>query len=338
MKLIKILIIFSFFSAIFPGYAKSPEEKMNKESKTVVLDNIKKFIREYYVSPQIYKDVEEILQVKRYRGVEYPSDFSRKVTQDLYQLTKDKHLSVTYSATIVSDKKMESITDFLKSLPIAKPYMNFGFNEVRRLNCNIGYFSFDFFGPTDVSAKKFDASMKFLQDTDALIIDLRKNIGGDPKTVSYFVSYFFDKTPVHLNNIFWRKNNKVEEFWTSSNWPISRYINKNIYILTSKQTFSAAEEFAYDMQVLNRAIIIGEKTAGGANPGHKFRINDHFSIYIPTGKSINPITKTNWEGDGVHPNVLVLENHALEAAYGLAVKAQHNNTQRCNGNFKLETT
>ena len=71
--------------------------------------------------------------------------------------------------------------------------MNFGFNEARRLNCNIGYLSFNFFGPIDISAKKFDASMEFLGDTGALIIDLRKNIGGDPKTVSYFASYFFDR-------------------------------------------------------------------------------------------------------------------------------------------------
>ena len=333
MKLIKILIIFLIVTVHFPVYAKYHEDKMNAESKAVVLDNINKLIKEYYISPEISEAIGKTLQYKKYHSVDYPSDFANKVTQDLYRLTNDKHLGIIYSKTVMPDKEMESITDYLKKLPIAQPNMNFGFNEARRLNCNIGYLSLNFFGPIDISAKKFDASMEFLRDTGALIIDLRKNIGGDPKTVSYFASYFFDKTPVHLNNILWRKNNKVEEFWTNSNWPIWRYTNKNIYILTSKQTFSAAEEFAYDMQALNRAIIVGEKTAGGANPGNNFRINEHFSIYIPTGKAINPITKTNWEGSGVHPYVLVLENNALKIAYGLAVKAKHNNTQKCDEKF-----
>jgi C-terminal processing protease CtpA/Prc len=333
MQRIKLLIILFIYIVSFPVYAKSHEEKMNTEDKTVVLDSVKKLIKKYYILPEVSQAINNSLHAEKYESIEYPNDFADKVTQDLYRLTKDKHFSVTYSATIIANKKMQSITDFLKNLPIASSNMNFGFNEVRRLNCNIGYLSFDFFGPTDISAKTFDASMEFLQHTEALIIDLRKNIGGDPRTVAYFASYFFHKTPVHLNNILWIKDNKVEEFWTSSSWPMWRYTNKNIYILTSKQTFSAAEEFAYDMQALNRAIVVGEKTAGGANPGHKFRVNDHFSIFIPTGKAVNPVTKTNWEEDGVHPNVLILENHALKAAYELAVKSKPNNIQKCDEKF-----
>jgi len=333
MQRIKLSIIFLIFIVNLSACAKLHEEKMNAEDKIVVLDSVKKIIKEHYIVPEISPAVEKSLQAKDYENIEYPSDFAGTVTQDLYRLTKDKHLSVTYSATVITNKKMQSITDFLKNLPIASSHMNFGFNDVRRLNCNIGYLSFDFFGPTDISAKTFDASMGFIQHTDALIIDLRKNIGGDPKTVAYFASYFFDKPRVHLNNILWRKNNKLEEFWTSSNWPIWRYTNRNIYILTSKQTFSAAEEFAYDMQALNRAIIIGEKTAGGANPGHNFPINDHFSIYIPTGKAINPITKKNWEGEGVHPDVFVLENDALESAYRIAVKDKYNGSKKCDEKF-----
>ena len=102
--------------------------------------------------------------------------------------------------------------------------------------------------------------------------------------------------------------------------PGKRYLNKDVYVLTSKRTFSGAEEFTYNLKNLKRATIIGETTGGGAHPGGGFRINEHFGIFVPTGRAISPITKTNWEGTGVSPDIDVPADQALVVARLAALK------------------
>jgi C-terminal processing protease CtpA/Prc len=97
-------------------------------------------------------------------------------------------------------------------------------------------------------------------------------------------------------------------------------LNKDVYVLTSKRTFSGAEEFTYNLKNLKRAIIVGETTGGGAHPGGGFRLNEHFGMFVPTGRAINPITKTNWEGTGVTPDVAVPADQALLTARIMALK------------------
>jgi retinol-binding protein 3 len=93
-----------------------------------------------------------------------------------------------------------------------------------------------------------------------------------------------------------------------------------IFVLTSSHTFSAGEELAYDLQSQKRATIVGETTGGGANPFRPERIDDRFTLLVPFGRAINPITKTNWEGVGVEPDVKVPEEQALATAQKLAAE------------------
>ncbi|MBS1731538.1 MAG: hypothetical protein JSS67_12300 [Bacteroidetes bacterium] len=68
------------------------------------------------------------------------------------------------------------------------------------------------------------------------------------------------------------------------------------------------------MQVLKRAKVVGVNTLGGANPEKKFSLGKSFFAFIPTVRSYNPITKTNWEGVGIKPDVLTSEEDALNRA------------------------
>jgi C-terminal processing protease CtpA/Prc len=90
--------------------------------------------------------------------------------------------------------------------------------------------------------------------------------------------------------------------------------------LTSAFTFSGGEECAYNFQTQKRGTIIGETTGGGAHPGGMVPVADHYMIFIPTGRAINPVTKTNWEGVGVKPDVSVDADKALDTAQELATK------------------
>jgi C-terminal processing protease CtpA/Prc len=128
-------------------------------------------------------------------------------------------------------------------------------------------------------------------------------------------SYLFDDV-VHLNDFYIRERDEHRQFWTAPHVQGQRYGgNKPVYILTSNRTFSAAEEFTYNLKNLKRAIIVGETTGGGAHPGGVRGITDHFGIWVPNGRAINPITKTNWEGIGIEPAVKVAAADALKAAH-----------------------
>ena len=161
--------------------------------------------------------------------------------------------------------------------------------------------------------------MRFLGHVDGLIFDLRENHGGDPHMVSFVASYLFDR-PTHLNDIYTPRDKSTQEFWTAADVPGPRFVNKPGYVLTSAQTFSGAEEFTYDLKNLKRAVIVGETTGGGAHLVMLHRIDAHFTIGVPFARPINPVSKTDWEGTGVAPDVRVKSTDALEVAEQLALR------------------
>ena len=170
-----------------------------------------------------------------------------------------------------------------------------------------------FCGPTAIAA------MNFLANANAVIFDLRENGGGHPAMVALISSYLFCK-PTHLNDLWERKDDKTEQYWTLSYVPGKRLAEQSAYVLTSSRTFSAAEEFSYNLQQLDRASIVGETTGGGAHPVSGYRIDDRFQVMVPFARAINPISKTNWEGVGVKPDVEAPAAEALDKALQLARK------------------
>jgi C-terminal processing protease CtpA/Prc len=162
-----------------------------------------------------------------------------------------------------------------------------------------------------------------------VIIDLRQNGGGAPSMVALLCSYLFGPEPVHLNDLYSRPDDSTHQWWTFPHLPGQRLEGRPVYVLTSKRTFSAAEEFTYNLKSLKRATIVGETTGGGAHPGGTQRITEHFAMFVPSGRAINPITKTNWEGTGVTPDVPVAAARALQSAHLAALqKIRANLAQR----------
>jgi C-terminal processing protease CtpA/Prc len=170
-----------------------------------------------------------------------------------------------------------------------------------------------FCGPTVVAA------MGFVAHTDAIIFDLRQNGGGQPAMVTMIASYLFDQ-PTHLIDIYNRKEDSTTQNWTLSYLPGTRLTKQPVFVLTSAQTFSGAEEFAFDLKNQKRATIVGETTGGGAHPVAPHTVADYFTVGVPFAKSLDPATKTNWEGTGVEPDVKVAAADALATAEKLAME------------------
>jgi C-terminal processing protease CtpA/Prc len=139
--------------------------------------------------------------------------------------------------------------------------------------------------------------------------------------VALISSYIFGDERVHLNSLYWREQDVTEQYWTLPYVPGKRFGNKPIYVLTSRETFSGGEEFAYNLKARQRAILVGETTGGGAHPGSSYRLHPHFEVFIPNGRAINPITGTNWEGSGVTPDIPIPQEQDFKVAYSMALKS-----------------
>lgn len=275
------------------------------------------------------------LKNNQYKSITDPNEFSNRLTNDLQSISKDLHLRVIYAPEQIAETN-NAITDedqlILKKQAIEEMKReNFGFQEVKILEGNIGYLDLRAFFPPAYGGETAVATMNFLSNADALIIDLRQNGGGSPGMIQLISSYLFDSEPVHLNNFYWRPIDEHTQTWTLPHVQGKRRPDVEVYILTSKGTFSAAEEFSYNLKNLGRATLIGETTGGGAHPGGTVNVTDKFMVWIPQGRAINPITNTNWEGTGVAPHIEVsAENARVRAqieAFEKLIKNSKDNTK-----------
>jgi retinol-binding protein 3 len=325
-------VVASFsLQALPPGASASALSfTIDAATRARVIDGAIANLNEFYVFPDIAKKMEDALRTRQKRG-EYDSItdgevFASTLTQNLQEVSHDKHLRVNFSPLPLPENppghNPRDDAEFRKQME----RMNCGFDKVEILPGNIGYLKFNMFADPEVCGPTAVAAMNFLGNVDAIIFDLRENGGGDPKMIALISTYLFSE-PTHLNDLWERKGNATHQYWTLPYVPGKRLEGKPAYVLTSKRTFSGAEEFSYNLKNLKRATIVGETTGGGAHPVAGHRIDEHFMIGVPFARAINPISKTNWEGTGVEPDVKVAAADALSTAQKLAEDRLTSNQQ-----------
>ena len=321
-----VLLVLQLSAVAVAQGPEQPDLTIDAATRTQVIDGVLKRLNDSYVFPETAKKMETAIRdrvsKKEYDQITSAKEFATKLTSDLQAVSNDKHLRVRYSNRPIPERgpRREPTAAEREQQKRELTWMNHGFSKVERLPGNIGYLEFLNFMDEELGADTVAAAMNFINGTDALIIDMRNNGGGNPAMVALVCSYLFGTEPVHLNDLYWREGNRTDEFWTKKEVAGKRYLNKDVYVLTSKRTFSGAEEFTYNLKNLKRATIIGETTGGGAHPGGGFRITENFGMFVPTGRAISPITKTNWEGTGVTPDVAVPADQALLTARVMALK------------------
>jgi len=311
--------------AIPPGAAVE-NIPLDAAARQRVLDGVAANLKEYYVYPETAQKMIDALHSHQSAGdydkVTDGDGFAMMLTRNLQDVSHDGHLHVIYAPYKLPPDRDEPSPDDKARFRKDMERDNCGFRKVEILPGNIGYVKFDMFANPDVCGPTVVAAMGFLAHVDAIIFDMRENGGGDPAMVSFIASYLFDK-PTHLNDLYNRKEDKTTQYWTLPYVPGSRLAEIPAFVLTAKRTFSGAEEFTYDLKTQKRATIVGETTGGGAHPVSGHRVDDHFTIGVPFARAVNPVTKTDWEGTGVTPDVPVAAADALEAAEKLAAeKAQ----------------
>ena len=295
-----------------------------------VIDGALANLLEHYLSPQTAEDTVAAIRRRRdagaYDGLTTATALRDALNTDLLDASKDKHVQVRYHVRPQPVPQTDNILDdpaVLERMRLASVTHNYGFARVERLSGNVGYLDLRFFAPLewsgcgDIAA----AAMTFVSRTSALIIDVRKNGGGGQGLINFLASYFLPAVPehpIHLCDYYYGA--RLEQQWTIPHVPGPRYQTKPLYILTSACTISAAEEFAYVLQALRRATIVGDTTAGAANLVGEYHIDARFSIFVSNGRVVIPRTGGNWEGTGVAPDIVAPERDAAKVAHSAALE------------------
>ncbi len=303
-----------------PGPNGPPDLPLDAATRSAVVEQLARELDTRYVDvargAALARTLRSRLQGHAYDAIATSAALADRLNTDLAADSHDKHLHVEYSPEVfplpVAGAKPDPAEAAFMAAQMKRT--NYGFDSVQRLPFNIGYFKLDLLMAPADTAPRFAAAMTLLQDTRALVIDLRENHGGEPETVALLCSYLFDQR-THLNDIWHRQGARTDEAWTTETVAGPRYgAQREVIVLTSPETFSAGEDLAYALKTLHRATLIGATTGGGAHPGDMHRIGDHFEAFIPDSRSVSPITHADWEGVGVAPDVGVAADRALVEA------------------------
>ncbi|UCC40738.1 MAG: S41 family peptidase [Candidatus Aminicenantes bacterium] len=342
--LVVLLTIFIVIALNLNGFTQEKELKVSKDEQEQVIEKVGKILEANYVYPETAKKMSSHISGKLkkgdYKKITSPNEFADQVGKDLREISKDLHIRVGYDPEEVKRmRKRAKNKDDPELLELRLKRLrrtNFGFNEVKILSGNIGYLDLTQFADPKYAGETAVAAMNFLANCEILIIDLRNNGGGSAGMIQLLTSYFYDDEPVHLNTFYWRPSDETQQTWTLPHVPGKKVPDIDIYVLTGNRTFSAAEEFSYNLKNLKRATLVGDTTRGGAHPGGLMVINDNFLIWVPKGRAINPITKTNWEGVGVKPHIEVPQKDALKTAHLKALEKLAAGTKDKDDKFRYE--
>ena len=294
---------------------------MDDQTKVEIVGQIADLVAKKYVFPQVGEQIADHLRRRLAEGDPFPSltpvDFANALTQELHATSQDTHLQLDYDPDQAAGGG--STEELMRHHFERARRGNLGFAKAERLAGNIGYLAVREFPPREIAGEIAAGAMAFVANTQALIFDIRGNGGGTPEMVQLLISYLVGEAPQPLSGIYSRDTDHTELFQTLPEVPGKRMLNVPVYVLVDRQTHSAAEAFAYDLQALKRAIVVGERTRGGAHLVDFCPLQNMFVLRVPVARAINPITGKNWQGSGVIPDIEVPAEQALQVAHSRAL-------------------
>jgi hypothetical protein len=290
---------------------------VDKAKRRRLIDGIARELGAHYVYPEVGRRMSAAIRKQEAKGqydaIALAPVLAETLTSDLQSVSHDGHVRVMFDGPRLPPPGPASAPP--------PPPPGFGFGPIERMAGNVAHLVLNGFVRDGKQARQaIGRYMSQVADADALLLDLRHNGGGDAETVALVASYLFDAKPVHLIDMFLRDTGETYQFWTHAKLAGKRFgAKKPIYVLTSHRIFSGGEALAYELQSLHRAVIVGETTGGGAHPLRPYPLSDGFAIGVPFGRPISPVTKTDWEGTGVVPDVKVPAPDALAEAHHRAL-------------------
>lgn len=351
MKLIKKafagIVLPILFGVSLPNniLAQKVDPPIAEAEKTEIINQAMKILKEKYIFPEKVSPMEKAVYKKfsegQYAQYTTTNKFLKQLNHDMETLIEDRHVNIFYDPIKVKQIKAENkgtythpnfSPEFLKR---AK-FENHMVRKAERLDGNIGYLKLDLFLDSRIAKPTIVSGMNFLSNSDIMIIDIRQNGGGNANAVNFLTNYFLPDSTL-ISEYYSTLTKETTKTYIEHEEQVQKFSDKvPLYILVSKKTSSAAEAFAYQLQAFKRAIVIGDTTLGEANPGYAFALNDNLWLMVPTSINSNAVTKTNWQGIGVIPDILIKSGRALEAALADAYKKLSSNPENAKIKYLYE--
>ena len=315
-------------------------ETLTAEYRKAVVDSVAAHLTRFYAVADTGRMIAE--HVKRrhaqgaYEGVTSPQRFAELLSVDLKAINGDRHLAV-----FVAGPGGGGLPPGTTRLPrmgfagrpggqgmtpppqvvAAERRNHFNLGRVDILPGNVGYFDMRGFSNMPEAQDAVVHALRYLEFTDAIILDVRNHPGGGGALSNFIVSHFTGKDTVHTLDVYVRANDERQQRWTLPEVPGPRRPDVPVYILTGRGTVSAGEDFAFVMKNLGRATLVGETTAGAGRNNPSFDTGLGFLTSVSVSQVKDPKTGAEWEGTGVQPHVRVPVRTALEAAHSLALRS-----------------
>ena len=324
-------VLFASFFLMHPGIAwgNSPDQgqPLDTTLSKKIIQEVTGIIQECYVFPKVATQIGDYIRKREreraYSQIETLEEFAQVMTEDLRSVNNDAHLGIVLRKG--SFKTGASTEDAYKNILLKRaPFQNFGFKKAERLLGNIGCLVVDEFSyiesdKENIGGKTAKATMQVLANCDALIVDLRDNFGGREEMACLLLNYFFEE-PTHILTNHYR-GREEKQVWTRPVSESGRWSEAPLYVLTSRHTVSGGEMFAFVLKNQKRATLIGEKTRGAAHKTHLYSLQScKLDVAVPVGTTIDPETRTDWEGKGVKPDIIVPSGKAMDLAYKMALE------------------
>jgi hypothetical protein len=294
---------------------------MERTEIAEIVQRAGELVAEHYVFPDVGAALRDLLTDRSaagaYASVVDPEALAGLVTEDLQSLNGDLHLRLKHHAEPIADPQVE--VDWRERTAREAARALGGVARIDRLEGNVAHLALaPVLFPADLVGGTLTAALQVVAGADALLLDLRDNHGGDPRTVALICGHLLDEQ-THLVTMRQRDREQDRQSWSPAWVPGPRFGGtKPVYVLVGPRTFSGAEELAYDVQVLGRGTVVGERTRGGAHPRDGFRLHPQLELAVPVARAVSAVTGTNWEGSGVRPDIEVPAADALATAHRLA--------------------
>lgn len=282
-----------------------------------VVAEVRQILSERYVLPERRPALDALLadglRSKRYLVME-PALLAERVNADLARVGRDHHLNFKYDPIRVEMMMARTITGEPDPAAFQAEVRrnNHGVRQLRLLSGNVRYLElvgFDWLG--NETAEVYKSAMGFLKGGDAVVIDLRRNGGGAGPAVHQIISHFVKaETPL----LRFHKGSEVSPTMVSLAG-LSDMVGMPLYVLTSGQTGSAAEEFVGHVTGYKLGEVVGSTTSGAAFMNSMYAIEGGFELSVSEARPVLAATGKDWEGTGIMPTIPAPVEEALETAH-----------------------
>ncbi|HSU15967.1 S41 family peptidase [Longimicrobium sp.] len=310
------------------------ERRLDAATRRAVVDSAAKLLIANYAFADTGRMLAAHLRARlaagAFDGAATEAQLGEALTREMQAFNHDGHLYTAYRPAAGTPAAM-ALASWKNGGPMrggprqltaeevaAQRRANYGFARVEKLDGNVGYLEITQFMTGDEATQAIDAAMAFLGHVDAMIVDVRRNGGGN-QMAHYVASWFLpDGTPQT-----WNYTRIAGDTMKNVSVPVggAKRLNIPVYVLTSGRTFSAAEAFAFTLQSAGRARVVGTRTGGGGYNNMMFPLTDQMGISISIGHGFYPTTGRGWEGAGVQPDIATTTaEQALAAAHADALK------------------